>query len=193
MKKNKFILPVVVVALIAIAGFQTVRAQDSKKKYDQVIANPSDYIKDATKKETEALVATVSKTVNLPKDETPSLATVEDTEKLKDQPFFKDAKKGDKVLIYAAARQAFIYRTEEGKLINSGPIAITQTQGKIPVTVIGKEADRNAVEALINQKYPDKATIVKADAKAPHVGVLVVDLTGPWWYCRNFAVERNEA
>jgi hypothetical protein len=61
----------------------------------------------------------------VPKDETPTLATVTDKTKLKDQPFFKDAENGDQILIFPQAKKAIIYREKENRLINVGPIAIT--------------------------------------------------------------------
>lgn len=57
-------------------------------------------------------------------DETPTLATVADPEQLKSQPFFVDAKKGDKVLIYGQARKAILYDPRAKKIVNVGPVAI---------------------------------------------------------------------
>lgn len=66
----------------------------------------------------------VGKLLTLPTDEQPTVATVQDKEKLKDQPFFKDAQNGDKLLIYTKAQKAIIYREEGNKLINVGPVTL---------------------------------------------------------------------
>ena len=63
--------------------------------------------------------------MSVPADETPTLASVTDKTKLKDQPFFKDAENGDQILIFPQAKKAIIYRESTNKLINVGPIAIT--------------------------------------------------------------------
>lgn len=59
--------------------------------------------------ETAALVAEVGKLIRLPEDETPTVATVSDPEKLREQAFFKNASEGDKVLIYTRSKKAILY------------------------------------------------------------------------------------
>lgn len=74
------------------------------------------------------VVAQVSKLIVLPEGETPTLATVTDLEKLKDQPFFAKAKTGDKVLIYANAKKAILYNPESNKIVEVAPISIGNPQ-----------------------------------------------------------------
>lgn len=76
------------------------------------------------RKEVNSLVAKVSKLVVLPEGETPTVATVSDAEALKTQPFFKNAKQGDKVLIFAQARKAILYSVEMNKIIEVAPLNI---------------------------------------------------------------------
>lgn len=106
-------LAVLVVGLLGTAGFFA-------KQYYDLRANPAQ----ATQAEREQLVNKVSKLYALPKDEQPIVGEVRDIEKLKDQPFFQNAKNGDKILIYQKAKLAIVYREGENKLINVGPIAI---------------------------------------------------------------------
>lgn len=77
----------------------------------------------AAEKEVSDLTKKVGKIIDLP-NEIPTVATVKDTEKLKEQPFFKKAENGDRVLIYTKSRQAIIYREKDNKVINVGPITI---------------------------------------------------------------------
>ncbi len=102
-----------VVAALGAAGYFA-------KQYYDLRSNPNM----AAQEETVQLTNTVSKLYDLPKDEKPIIGSVQDKEKLKDQPFFKNAQNGDKILIYKEAKLAVIYRQEENKLINVGPIAI---------------------------------------------------------------------
>lgn len=59
--------------------------------------------------ETAALVAEVGALIRLPPDETPTVATVSDPEKLREQAFFRNASEGDKVLIYTRSKKAILY------------------------------------------------------------------------------------
>lgn len=93
-------------------------------KFTELKNNPASSID----KQTKDLVARVSKLIVLPKDETPTIATVNDPMELKDQPFFANAKKGDKVLIYTNAKKAILYDPVENKVVDIAPINI----GKSP-------------------------------------------------------------
>lgn len=76
--------------------------------------------------QTEAadLVAEIGKLIVLPSDETPTVATVTDLEPLRDQPFFANAKIGDKVLIYSNAKKAILYDPIAKKIVEVAPINI---------------------------------------------------------------------
>lgn len=89
-------------------------------RYRQTNQSPQEEIK----AETDKLLAQVSKIVLLPGGETPTIATISDPDKLKNQPFFSDAQEGDKVLIYTNAKKAFIYRPGIGKIISVAPLMI---------------------------------------------------------------------
>lgn len=68
------------------------------------------------------LLLKVSKLILLPNDEVPTIATVTDLEKLKDQSFFSKAKIGDKVIIYSKAKKAFLYNPESNRVVEVAPI-----------------------------------------------------------------------
>lgn len=73
------------------------------------------------KGESQELIEKVGRLIVLPEGEQPTIATVQDLEKLKDQPFFARAQTGDKVLIYSVSKKAILYRPSVGKIIEVAP------------------------------------------------------------------------
>ena len=70
------------------------------------------------------VVESVGKLVELPSDEDPTVATIMDLAPLAGQEFFKDAKLGDKVLIFSKSKKAILYRPDENKIISIAPLNI---------------------------------------------------------------------
>ncbi len=103
---------VIVLGAIGVAiyfYFQTVKSSDPQK---------------ITQQEIERMVSRVGALIILPEGEQPTIATVTDKEKLKDQSFFANAKNGDKVLIYTGARKAILYSPTQNKIIEVAPLNI---------------------------------------------------------------------
>lgn len=71
---------------------------------------------------TDDVVTAVGKLIDLPQGETPTVATVTDLSKLRNEPFFAHATAGDIVLMYTAAREAYLYDPVRNKLVEVGPI-----------------------------------------------------------------------
>lgn len=160
---------ILVVGLAAAAIYFYMQYQNIKKNPNQV-----------AKAETDALVAQVSKLIELPKDETPTVATVLDKEKLKDQPFFAGAENGDKILIYTKSKKAIIFRPKDNKLINVGPIAIDQ-KAQVTIGLVNAGGDMGGVEKKLNEKFSGGISIVsKGDAKNRNSvrKITVVDASG---------------
>ncbi len=68
-------------------------------------------------KELEKLVKKVGRIMELPNG-IPTVATVTNKNKLDDQPFFKRAENGDKILLYGDGGRAVLYRPSTGKIID---------------------------------------------------------------------------
>jgi hypothetical protein len=79
----------------------------------------------AAQEEAKEWVAAVSRLIVLP-DELPIIATVADPSKLAGQPFFQNAQKGDKVLIFNNARKAVLYNPTEDRIVDVAPLSIGQ-------------------------------------------------------------------
>jgi hypothetical protein len=118
--KFGYIILLIVIIGFAITSFVFYKKYSDLRRDPQLVAN----------QETKAVTADVGKHIELPKDETPTIATVQDKNKLKDQPFFASVENGDKILIYTKARKAIVYRPNADKVINVGPIAINNQDNK---------------------------------------------------------------
>lgn len=82
--------------------------------------------------ERKSLVQEVSVLMDLPKDEEPTMASVENLDDLKDQSFFRKAKIGDKVLIYTRSKMAILYRPVDNKIIEVGIVNISDFSTPTP-------------------------------------------------------------
>jgi hypothetical protein len=68
------------------------------------------------------VIEQVGKLMVLPTGEEPTVAAVVDTYALQDQPFFNNAKVGDVVLIYAGARKAILFDSQNNRIIEVQPV-----------------------------------------------------------------------
>ena len=75
-----------------------------------------------SKSERDEIIKKIGTHIVLPSNEEPTLATVSDPEQLKKYPFFVNAQKGDKVLIYSINKKAILYRPDGDKIVEIAPI-----------------------------------------------------------------------
>jgi len=108
------ILAIITITSLVVTGYFYV-------ELERLRANPQTL----TNSELQEIVTKVGRLVVLPVDEQPTLATVADPEQLKDQPFFAQAKKGDKVLVYNKAQKAILYDPVQNKIVEIAPITNT--------------------------------------------------------------------
>lgn len=120
--KNRFLVYLsilVILVLLGLSGYLYRQLRIEKKANNSTASS-----QEAVKKESEDLKNKISKLMSLP-NETPVVGTVNDKDKFKDQPFFSGVENGDKLLIFAEAKKAVIYREKDNRIINAGPIAVT--------------------------------------------------------------------
>ncbi|MFH0804490.1 MAG: hypothetical protein V1896_02725 [Candidatus Zambryskibacteria bacterium] len=82
----------------------------------------------ATTSEIQKIMAEVGRLIVLPANEEPTVATISDAEKLRDQPFFTNAKNGDKVLIYGKAGKAILYDPTVKIIVEVAPLNMSNTK-----------------------------------------------------------------
>lgn len=115
MKKNHFSVILILVLLLSFS-----LTFYFYKKY-QAVQKTLQKQKQLSSEDREKLIAQVGKLIELPKEEA-TVAVVSDKEKLKNQPFFQNAKNGDRVLIFTKAKKAILYRPSTNKIIEVSQI-----------------------------------------------------------------------
>lgn len=123
-KLASIIIPLCLVAVVGSVG----AAVYFRKQLNAIKVNPQKVAQD----EVKAVVAEVKQIMILPEGEDPTVATVADPSKLKDQPFFVKAKVGDKVLLYTNARKAILYDPVGKKIVEVAPINIGNQPAAAP-------------------------------------------------------------
>ena len=148
---------------------------DQNKKTLSLLNNPAQ----ATELETKELTEKVGKLMTLP-DEKPTIISVVDKEKVKDQPFFIKAENGDKVLVYTAAKKAILYRPIANKIIEVGPVDIGPDK-TFKVALYNATSDPtkpDSIEKILKQKLTNLEFTIKAQAVTKTDDILVIDLVG---------------
>lgn len=129
-KKSLVTILVLIICVSVLVFISHLYFQYTKSQAE--IAHLRELAKVGITEEVEQLVTTVSKLMELPSGENPTIATITDKEKLKDQPFFDKAENGDKLLIYSQAKKAILYRPSTNKVVDVAPINISSSPIQAP-------------------------------------------------------------
>ena len=132
--------PVIMIAVavgVVVIGIAVARYVAIARELEKVKSDPAK-VAQITQEEQRKLVEEVGKIIALP-DETPTVATVSDAEKLRNQPFFSNAQNGDKVLIFTQSKKAYLYRPGDHKVIDVAPITFEATASAGTTTNIAGE------------------------------------------------------
>lgn len=176
MPKTLGILVIVIIALSA-AGFGYTKYQASQAELNKLKEDPNALAQEEIKK----LVEEVGKLIVLPTDEEPTVATVSDASKVKDQAFFASAENGDKVLIYTKAKKAILYRPSEKKVIEVAPVNLGQSEQATVALYNGTTTTGLTVtiQEQLEEKFTNIDVTVRENANAnDYEGTIVVDLSG---------------
>jgi hypothetical protein len=155
---KKLLLPATTALLlitISIAGYFFYQYQKAQTE----LKTPS--LK--AQQEVTNIVDKVAKLIELPRNEIPTIATVSDKSKLKDQLFFANTENGDKVLIYQNAKKAILYRPSINKLIEVSTINVAN-QNKGQVSGVETEKQVSSTSAIKITPAPIKVVIYNGTA-----------------------------
>lgn len=120
---RKYLIGLVVVAAAISVGWliwQYTQARSELARYNDP--------KVAVETASQNTVDEVGRIMVLPRGEEPTVASIEDADKLSGRPFFSKAKNGDKVLIYQKAKKAIIYRPTTHQIVEVAAYNPAETQ-----------------------------------------------------------------
>jgi hypothetical protein len=146
LRGNRSLWIILVVILLIIAALPSYYYYSQYKKTQQLLNNPSA----TANAQATQLVAELGKLMVLPTNEQPTIATVSDVTKLADQPFFANAKNGDKVLIYTQSKKAILYRESINKIIEVAPVNLGSSTPTISPTSIPTPTSTPTEEPILN-------------------------------------------
>lgn len=174
--KKPLIILLLVVGVFALAAAPSYYFYDKYQKAQVLLKNPTE----AAQAEVKTLMERVGKLIELPNEE-PTVATISDKEKLKDQPFFAKSENGDKVLIYTQARKAILYRPSTNKIIevstvnlgagpaeNAGATAAAQISTSVKLAIYNGTNTvglTSTVAKQLKEKIPNLDVVAKENAK----------------------------
>lgn len=185
--KTKSVIQIIAIAvaiLLILAGIGgTYYFYKQYNKTKAMLSDPNA----VDKAESEATLSKIKKLMILPSDENPSIATVLDAGKLKDQPFFANAENGDKVVIYTKSQIAILYSPGKNLIVNVAPISsgenISQTQTEAVKMALyngtGTTGLTQVAQTSLQSKFTNLTTVSRSNAtKSDYQKSLVIDLTG---------------
>lgn len=186
---SKVLIGVLTLFLVLVAaggGYLFYNYQSSQQEL-QKLKNPQT----AAREEIQEVKAKISELMELPQDEEPTLATVTDINKLKNQQFFSQAVNGDKVLIYTKTSKAILYRPQTHKIVEVASVNLGGSQSPSPsqaqapklkvaiyngTKVVGAT---DATQKTLNEKVANVEVVSRSNAKnRDYAKTLVIDVSG---------------
>lgn len=190
MKKNAFIV-FIFLAFIGLAASSVYFFMKYKDAEGELNKRGKDQ-----KQEVIAILDKVGKLIELPTDEEPTVATVTDKEKLKEQKFFSKAENEDKVIIFVKSQKAILYRPAWNKVIEVARIDTVDqklTEGQTVDTPVAPKLEQVSLTVLNGTSIPGLSnTFIEKTKIIPEIKVgskvsanktdyqtsLLVDLSG---------------
>ena len=152
LKPRFLILGLVLLGVALISGFTvhffTKTGETKKVLGQQNDQNQSQAPLEVSNDEAQTLYDIVNKIILLP-DEKPKISTVNGVDKLKQEPFFRNARNGDKVLVFEENKKAILYNPTEHRIIEVGQAQL-KTSETSPATP-SADVTESTEEAVLTQ------------------------------------------
>lgn len=135
-KKKRKLIPkastiVIVILLLALAGggyYFYNKYSETKQEVEKLSTVQGQ--QELNKSQTEQLLSEMRSIIVLPTGEDPVVATITDVKQLDKNEFYKDAQNDDRVIVFAKAQKAYIYRPSTKTIVNVGAFQLDQQSQK---------------------------------------------------------------
>lgn len=140
--------------------------------------------------ERKKILLAVSKIMDIPKDETPTITTISESDKENPESYFKNGKTGDKVIAYTKSKRVILYRPSENKIMDIGfmsasasasptPAALSKSMSIFIFNGTDTVGATRSIEAKLESIYTNfKISGRGVASKTDYPETLVVDLAG---------------
>lgn len=126
--KGRLVLEAFLIILVIGLGLWSWTLYTDKNNLQDQVATLKANPQLTVKQQSDELINRVSALRDLPKNETPTIASVSDVSAAKKQSaFFNNAQNGDRVLMYVKAGQAILYRPSTNKIILVAPLTFNSS------------------------------------------------------------------
>ena len=179
---KKFFLITIIALIFTLTAGSAYYFYAQYQKSQKLLANPAEAIKEETRTITQKL----GKLMELPAGEEPSVATIMDKDKVKDQPFLARSQNGDKVIVYSKALKAILYRPSTNKVIDVVPVNTGSPSAQPAPSVrialyngTGADGADQTFETDLKAKANNVDIVSKQNAKkTTYAETLVIDIAG---------------
>lgn len=141
----KFLLPLVIVALLGALAFLYIQYDNAQKEIVK-LGDPA-YISELQENQAKITLDRLGKIMLLP-DESPTIATIVDADALRgeNELFYKDAQNGDKLIIFSD--KAILFREGEDLVVNVAPVFLNPEADQAAEEVVEETADETTDETF---------------------------------------------
>lgn len=138
--------------IVLLAGGGWYSYLNLQKQFNQPKEEPK---QEAPPQQVLGLIEAVeSKGAELPDNEFPSVATISNLSTLSDQAFFNGAAVGDKVLIYAVAKRAILYRPSTNQIVRESRVEIgREEESATPASESAILSASDSAEPILRIKF----------------------------------------
>lgn len=142
-------------SLLLVVGLASVSLLSYQNLQNQFHPKPTtDTKNDAPPQQVLGLIESVeNKGTDLPDNEFPTVATVSDLSTLSDQAFFNGAAIGDKVLIYAVAKRAILFRPGTNQIIRESRVELSENPQEASASSSGVLAASDSAEPVLRIRF----------------------------------------